>query len=209
VSERPRLSGETPIDLSHIKLPHVKTRAQLYRAEAENILKATSRYFGRRRPTQTMAPFDLPWLKRLHKQMFCDVWTWAGKSRKEQLNFGIDWRQIDRQLQEMLLSLKCWEDCDMEVLERAVRLHHRAVCIHPFPNGNGRWSRMLSNIYLRMHDNPVVRWPEGTIAGSSTATIRSDHIAALRLADLGDFGPLIALHRSNIDDGHSRSRLAP
>jgi Fic family protein len=27
----------------------------------------------------------------------------------------------------------------------AVRLHHRLVSVHPFPNGNGRWSRLAAD----------------------------------------------------------------
>lgn len=42
-----------------------------------------------------------------------------------------------------------------DVFECATRIHHRAVQIHPF--ANGRWSRMLANIYLRQHDKMPVR----------------------------------------------------
>ena len=38
--------------------------------------------------------------------------------------------------------LRFWEtNATFDLLEQAMLLHHRAVQIHPFENGNGRWSR--------------------------------------------------------------------
>ncbi|MDR1243926.1 MAG: Fic family protein [Endomicrobium sp.] len=33
--------------------------------------------------------------------------------------------------------------------EVAVRLHHRLVQIHPFPNGNGRTSRLMTDLFMQ------------------------------------------------------------
>ena len=78
-------------------------------------------------------------------------------------------------------------------MEQAARLHHRAVRVHPFPNGNGRWARMLANVWLKRHDHMVTVWPEETIGSKSI--IRVEYLAAVRTADEGDEGPLIELHR--------------
>jgi Fic family protein len=77
------------------------------------------------------------------------------------------------------------------ILEQAVLIHHRAVQIHPFRNGNGRWSRMLSNIWLRIHGSPIVEWP-ADIGGESP--IRSEYLACLRAADDRNLKPLLELH---------------
>ncbi len=188
------LPGETPIDVSHLKARAITNRDQLSLAEAHNVLKVTTLYFGRRRPSRRMAPFDLRWLKRLHQRMFCDVWKWAGQNRREQLNIGVHWSHIDVKLQELLDDLRTWEQCEMDLAERAARLHHRAVAIHPFPNGNGRWARMLANIYLRLNDQPIIRWPEDVL-GETASSVRDSYIAALKAADGGDYDSLIALHR--------------
>ena len=74
----------------------------------------------------------------------------------------------------------------MRLLEQAVRLHHRAVRIHPFPNGNGRWARMLANIWLKRHGQPITAWPEETIGTRSV--VRDEYLAAIRAADEGDEG---------------------
>jgi Fic-DOC domain mobile mystery protein B len=192
VSTRGDGRGETPIDLSGLRLKTIGTRRELNRAEAKNIRKATVRYLAVK-PTDRAAPFTLSWARRLHKQMFGDVWKWAGEFRKENVNLGCDWHQIQSQLQGLLDDLFYWKQHGVPVLDQAVRLHHRAVQIHPFPNGNGRWARMLGNIWLKRHGHPITTWPEGTIG--ETSVVRDEYLAAIRAADAGDEKPLLELHR--------------
>jgi Fic-DOC domain mobile mystery protein B len=180
--------GETPIDVSGLELKDIGTRAELNRAEAENIRKVVVKYLAVR-PSRRSATFTLTWVKRLHQQMFGDVWAWAGEFRRENLNLGCDWHQVPIQLQALLDDLAFWDD---DVLVQAARLHQRAVRIHPFANGNGRWARMLANIWLKRHGHAVTVWPEETIGSS---VIRDEYLAAIRAADEGDEDPLIELHR--------------
>lgn len=140
-----------------------------------------------------MAPFTLRWVKRLHREMFGDVWTWAGKFRREDLNIGITWYQIEPSLENLLEDLREWTKSDLGIVEQSAMLHHRAVQIHPFPNGNGRWARMLANILLKQNGHSPIRWPEDLI-GSESA-IRSEYLDAVRAADQGDYEPLVSLHR--------------
>ena len=56
----------------------------------------------------------------------------------------------------------------MSLIEQAVVLHHLAVQIHPFPNGNGRWARMVANIWLKLHGGEATEWPETVIGTAST-----------------------------------------
>jgi Fic-DOC domain mobile mystery protein B len=186
------LPGETPIDVSGLKRKGISSRAELNRAEAENIRKVVVKYLAAK-PSGRSAPFTLTWSKRLHKQMFGDVWKWGGEFRQENLNLGCDWHQVQFQLQTLLEDLVFWKDQGDELLEQAVRLHHRAVRIHPFLNGNGRWARMLANIWLKRHGHPITAWPEETIG--SMSVIRDEYLAAIRAADEGDGGPLSELHR--------------
>jgi Fic-DOC domain mobile mystery protein B len=153
------LQGETPIDVSGLKRKGLSTRAELNRAEAENIRKVVVKYLAAK-PSRRSAPFTLTWAKRLHKEMFGDVWKWAGDFRQENLNLAPDWHQIPMQVQALLDDLVCWQEQGDSLLEQAARLHHRAVWIHPFSNGNGRWARMLANIWLKRHGNSIIEWPE-------------------------------------------------
>ena len=186
------LPGETPIDRSGLKRKRIHTREQLNRAEAENIRKVVVKYLAAK-PSRRSAPFTLSWVKGLHRQMFGDVWKWAGDFRRENLNLGCDWHQVPTQAQALLDDLAFWEARADGLLEQAARLHHRAVWIHPFPNGNGRWARMLANIWLKRHGHEITWWPEETIG--SVSVIRDEYLAAIRASDKGDETPLLELHR--------------
>jgi Fic-DOC domain mobile mystery protein B len=157
-------SGETPIDVSELKRKGIHTRAELHRAEAENIRKAVVKYLAAK-PSRRSAPFTLFWAKRLHREMFGEVWKWAGEFRQENLNLGCEWHQVPMQLQALLYDLLFWEAQGNALLEQAARLHHRVVSIHPFPNGNGRWARMLANIWLKRHGHAITEWPEAARCG--------------------------------------------
>ncbi|MHC4219370.1 MAG: mobile mystery protein B [Planctomycetota bacterium] len=187
------LPGETPIeDTSGVKQTDITTRAELNRAEGENIRKAVVKYLAGK-PSRRSAPFDLDWVLRLHREMLGDVWVWAGSVRSSVTDIGVGPQQIEVALQGLLDDLGHWREDDVGLLEQAVRLHHRAVHIHPFENGNGRWARLLANIWLKRHDHGLTKWPEETIGTESV--IRGDYITAIKAADNGDLGPLLELHR--------------
>ena len=125
--------------------------------------------------------------------MFGKVWKWAGTVRTCDLNIGVPWQQVEASLFDLTRDLAFWEQGDLDPLEQGVLLHHRAVQIHPFLNGNGRWARLLANIWLRCHDQPLTLWPEATVGAVSVA--RDEYLAAIRKADQGDYEPLKKLHR--------------
>ena len=186
------IPGETPIDISGLKISGINNRLELSVVEAENVRKAIVKYFGGSLSRRT-AKFDLAWMLKLHYEMFGDVWKWAGKARTSDLNLGLPWHQVTTRIQDLCADLAYWETHWPDVLEQAVHLHHRSVQIHPFLNGNGRWARLLANIWLKLHKQPLTEWPEDAIG--ATSVIRDDYLAAIRAADTGDFAPLIELHR--------------
>ncbi|MEQ9207773.1 MAG: mobile mystery protein B [Phycisphaerales bacterium] len=188
------IEGQTPLDdISGLLDRSIQTSSQLNMAEAENIRKVILKYLASK-PTKRMAKFDLAWIRKLHEEMFGDVWAWAGAWRTSQVNIptASDPVLIEVDLQNMLDNLHSWSSFDWPLIEQAAHLHHRAVCVHPYPNGNGRWSRMLANIWLKLHGEGVVIWPEQIIGSEST--IRTEYLGALRLADGGDFQAFIELH---------------
>ncbi|MBX3402827.1 MAG: mobile mystery protein B [Phycisphaeraceae bacterium] len=189
----PPILGQTPIDdLSGLRIRSIRSTADLNMAEAENIRKATLKYLASR-PSRRAAPFDVVWARRLHAEMFGDVWTWAGSFRKRETNIGSSPALIESDLHNLLADLSAWARSGMPPIEQAARLHHVAVRIHPFPNGNGRWSRLLANIWLKRGGEPPIEWPEATIGAASI--IRQDYLNAIRAADRADYSQLLALHR--------------
>lgn len=101
-------------------------------------------------------------------------------------------REVD--LKNLLDDAAYWrEQRQIGIIESSVILHHRAVTIRPFENGNGRWARRLANIWLKQAGTPVVAWPEQTFGVASP--IRDRYLFAICTADDGDYGPLIDIHK--------------
>jgi Fic-DOC domain mobile mystery protein B len=194
----PTIPGETPIDdVSELKVKGIARRRELNEYEAKNILKAVIKYLSRR-PSRRLAPFDFTWVRKLHREMFGTVWGWAGRLRTTVLTIGIDPAHVEPALFELVESLRAQRLTDSYTLiDQATWLHHRAVQIHPFQNGNGRWARLLSNIWLKQHGSPIVVWPEKTVGAVSP--IRDEYLDAIRRADQFDLGPLTELHRRFLD----------
>jgi Fic-DOC domain mobile mystery protein B len=130
---------------------------------------------------------------KLHREMFGDVWSWAGEIRTCELNIGIPFLQVRQELHVLADDLATWREFKHDLVEQATRLHFRAVRIHPFLNGNGRWARMLANILLKQNHAPIIEWPEEMIGTEST--IRAEYIVAIKNADRGDDRPLLELHQ--------------
>jgi len=79
--------------------------------------------------------------------------------------------------------------------ECAIRFGYRLVVIHPFPNGNGRWSRLASDALIVALGGHRFSW--GGASLTETGQLRHSYITALQAADrVGDFGPLMAFARS-------------
>jgi Fic-DOC domain mobile mystery protein B len=187
------IPDETPIDdVSGLLLPDVGTRRQLNQVEAENIAVAAAKYLVGRL-TDKEAPFSFDWMFELHKEMFGKVWAWAGKPRNCNLNLGCQFYDIEAKMWELADTIPYWGKGDpYPIIEDAALLHYRAVKIHPFINGNGRWSRMLANIWLRKHGAKATLWPEPEIG--EVSPIRSKYIEAIKAADANNHRPLIELH---------------
>lgn len=185
--------SETPIDPSGLRhRGSITNRRELAKAEALNISRAFLRYLGSR-PNRRSAPFDYGWFLKLHTEMFGDVWTWAGVVRKHDLNIGVPHLQIVPRLEELVRRLRSWSEYGHDVETQAAWLHHEAAQIHPFENGNGRWARLLANIWLKRHGLPIVAWPDELLG--ATSTVRDEYLAAMKAADRGDYAALIGLHR--------------
>lgn len=76
--------------------------------------------------------------------------------------------------------------------ELALRFHHKLVQIHPFPNGNGRHSRIMADAILIkcLAVNPI-NWGGNNL--NHAGNIRTEYFKALRLADKNEYGALFNL----------------
>ena len=126
--------------------------------------------------------------------MFGKVWRWAGTYRTSDKNLGVERWQIQAKLAEAYDNARYWsEQKTFPPDEIAVRFHHALVFIHPFPNGNGRWSRMMADLLLVQMGRPRFTW--GRSALRAPDEMRRAYIDALRAADNHDFAPLLEFAR--------------
>lgn len=182
--------GATPLDdISGLKPAWVKTQEDLNNIEAENISNAASKYLLRPvGPPQQW--FNVLFLQKIHYDMFHDVWDWAGKFRTTQTCPGIKPYQIYGALAHLCDDVLYWckGESDLTTVEQAAKIHHQLVYIHPYPNGNGRFSRLVSDRYLKACKCPFPNWP---VDLNKDEQSRKKYIAALKSADIGDYEPLI------------------
>ena len=184
------IDGQTPLDpedLEGIKHPHVMTRGELDQLEQANIEEGL-RWLARQRSPDLLSD---DFARKLHRKLFGEVWSWAGTYRQTEKNIGINPLQIAVQLRKLLDDARFWaEHGAYPPVEAAVRFHHRLVAIHPFANGNGRFSRIMADAYLEdvLEADPI-DWGGGYDLQAMNER-REQYIAALRAADAGDYSLL-------------------
>lgn len=136
-------------------------------------------------------------VRQLHRRMFRAVWNWAGDFRRTEKNIGIDPARIPVQLTLLLDDTRYRiERATFGADEISTRFHHRLVFIHPFPNGNGRHARLMSDALVMQLGGQRFAW------GRTNPVVKGEgrdrYLAALKKADEdpNDVGPLLAFARS-------------
>ncbi len=169
---------------------YIALRRELNEAEQLNIAEASQWLNTRRRDM-----LDQTVLSQLHKRMFGKVWRWAGKYRTTARNISVDAYRIPMEMRQLVDDVRYWVEHDTwPPDEIAVRFSHRLVAIHPFPNGNGRLSRMAGDVLALQLGRPRFSW--GSTSLTDPGQTRARYVAALRAADAHDLGPLLAFARS-------------
>jgi Fic-DOC domain mobile mystery protein B len=169
---------------------HVTLHSELNELEQQNILEADTWASLRRRD-----PVSEPFGRNLHRRMFRDVWRWAGTYRTSNKNLGAEWQLIQPRLYEALEQTSYWvKNQTFPPDEIAVQFHHALVFIHPFPDGNGRWSRLMADILVVKLGQKRFTWGGSTLRAADET--RRTYIAALKAADNHDLDALFAFARS-------------
>ncbi|MEQ1536160.1 MAG: mobile mystery protein B [Burkholderiaceae bacterium] len=187
--------GQTPLNPDETAglIPrHVDTMGALNDWEQENILLAT-KWLKRAKISEVLSE---DFCRDLHRRMFNKTWKWAGTFRKSDKNIGCDWTLVAVKLNQLLGNAQYWVDNNtFPPDELAARVHHALVWIHPFPNGNGRHSRMMADALLKQLGQQAFSWGGGGSMVSANE-VRALYLAALRAADKGDFTALLTFVRS-------------
>ncbi len=191
------VEGTTPLTEEEAEglIPDLQTRRELNAWEQANILKAEAWAFGRRRHIILPNVLTRDFLVDLHRRMFDETWMWAGQFRRSDKNIGVTWETILPALQNLL------DDARYRIANKTyppdeilARFHHRLVSIHPFPNGNGRHARLMTDVLARNMGLERPTWGLGdlSIAGHT----RVLYLNALKQADRGNIASLITFLRS-------------
>ncbi|MCU1427963.1 MAG: fic, partial [Actinomycetia bacterium] len=154
--------GATPLedeDLDGLIPTFVATRGDLNVVEQANIEKATRWAFRGQARTRIEDLLSVTFAVGLHRRMFGEVWRWAGQQRPRETNIGVEPSRITTEMKVLLDDAMFWHGHDtFSASERAVRMHHRLVSVHPFRNGNGRHSRFLADLYLHEIGAKQLSW---------------------------------------------------
>ncbi len=163
--------------------------------ESENNLVARSKYLKRKNKQYLTQGF----LEKVHRDMFGYVWRWAGQYRKTNKNIGIEWFNVQGEVKKLIEDTQYWiENETYEEMEILARFHHRLVYIHPFTNGNGRHSRLMTDI-INFNAGFGIRicWLK---KDRESNVERCNYIDSLRQADDGVIAPLVNFLRGKTNE---------
>lgn len=164
----------------------ITTRGQLNIAEGENLDKAFLKYINPRRRLSAKTILKVSFAKKFHKECFGDVWEWAGEFRNVATNPGIEWQHIQKELDLLIKNIQTQlgfitDQSDVAQKEKIIAaFSHKLVYIHPFRNGNGRWSRGYADLLADVLNINRFSWGSSI---KSESERQLEMVNALKLAD--------------------------
>jgi len=180
----------TPEEREQLIPTYIALRHELNEAEQVNIAAALRWARARRRNV-----LDPAFLNELHRRMFGDVWKWAGKTGATGRNIGVEAYRIETDVRQLVDDAGYWiAHATYPPDEICMRFSHRLVAIHPFPNGNGRLSRLAADLLARQLGQVPFSWGRASLIDAGET--RARYISALRAVDNHDIAPLLAFARS-------------
>ena len=181
--------NSTPLteeEKQQLKAKWITTRSELNELETKGIANAEIWLLKNKKDI-----LNETFIKNLHKKMFGDIWKWAGTFRTTERNIGVAPYEIQPKLRILLDDVKFWVDNrTFSPKEIAIRFHHRLVQIHPFPNGNGRISRLMADLLMKQFNLPALNWGSGNL--TEISELRKEYISSLREADSGNYTLLLS-----------------
>ncbi len=191
------IKGQTPIEeeeKDELRIKTISTKGELDEFEQANIENAIE-WSLKSNPSYEKI-LTVEFIKEVHKRMFGDVWGWAGTFRKTNKNIGADKFQIEQELTKLMDDSIFWiKNRTFAEDEIAIRFKHRLVKVHPFPNGNGRHSRLCADILISKGlKQKIFTWGSKNI--SDQGETLSKYLKAIYEADNENIEPLLEFART-------------
>ena len=99
----PEPDGATPLteeDYLGLIPNRLTNRGDLNQVETVNIVEARNKYlFIRLEPRVVLDDF---FVRKLHSDMYANVWTWAGQYRNRNQNIGVDFQSVLMQVADLM-----------------------------------------------------------------------------------------------------------
>jgi len=175
----------SPVEKKGLKLTHISNMKELDEAEQMNINEGLLWLQGQKSEDYISEDF----FQKLHLKLFGKVWRWAGVYRHTNKNIGIDYWKVPREMNGFVENANYWlkNKSYPDWPEFLAHFHHKLVFIHPFPNGNGRFSRIVTNHLCKMNQHEAPTWQ----AHLEPKVRRGHYIKSLREADDKQYSKLI------------------
>lgn len=170
--------GQTPLEEEmrfDLKLKHIQDMTELYEHEIENIAEGISWC-----SSTTKNHLEYPTWLELHKKMLGKIWKFAGNVRQSELanNEFLKPYDVRPALLQLEKDLKYWiEHKTYEPQEMMAIFHERLLTIHPFKDGNGRWSRVLVEFICAKETINIPDWGRSY---SDDELRRKSYVAAIQ-----------------------------
>lgn len=173
--------GQTPLPLelkNGLKLKNIQTISELDLYEEQNIAEGLVWL-----ESKELDSLDYSFWLNLHRKLFGTIWDWAGKIRIHELqnsDFSLS-HNIRTELVKLNADAKYWFEHDTYPKNEIItRIHEKFLTIHPFTNGNGRWSRILTEYICRTRG---INKPTWNIKSKKDPQLRRrEYIDALEIA---------------------------
>jgi Fic-DOC domain mobile mystery protein B len=174
--------GQTPLPIElrkGLKPKNIQTIGDLDEYEEQNLTKGLI-WLEKQDSSKTLDRYF--WFE-LHKKLFGEVWSWAGKVRVHELmnpDF-VSYPNIQVELKKLEESLKFWVSNNSYNSKFIIaRVHERLLTIHPFPNGNGRFSRIACEKLAEHLESSRPLW--GSIYKEDSSKRRAIYVESIELA---------------------------
>lgn len=188
-------AGQSHLDkeeLEGLKLSGIKDWKEIIAHESKSISKTIT--WTEKNQFSTEKIFSELFIREIHKRMFGDVWSWAGKYRLSNKTMGVEKTLISKELKQLFNNIKFWiESESYDPDEITIRFIHRLMQIQCFPDGNARHAKLMADIVIEhVFNGDIFTWGESL---NNPKLQREKFLDALKKADKGKMEDLIKFAR--------------